>query len=221
MELNAITLWLFSTFEKFDMNLALFFHKLYDFAGWFFTPFFEFVSFLGYYGIILVTLSIALMFFRKTRKYGTAMLLGAAIGALFTNCVLKILIARPRPFSDQAAELLGTRLYYDLWLTVGQNIEVDGSFPSGHTTFAFATMIPVFLLGNKKYSWAALIFSFVTAVARTYLMVHFASDVLGGIIVGTISGILGTMIALKLPASYYRYEFRKRKKKAGGKHCSV
>ena len=89
MELNAITLWLFSTFEKFDMNLALFFHKLYDFAGWFFTPFFEFVSFLGYYGIILVTLSIALMFFRKTRKYGTAMLLGAAIGALFTNCVLK------------------------------------------------------------------------------------------------------------------------------------
>lgn len=221
MELNAVALWIFSTFEMFDQNMALFFHKLYDLAGWFFTPFFEFVSFLGYDGILLIILSFILMLFRRTRKVGTAMLLGAAIGALMTNCCFKILIARPRPYTDQTAELLGTNIYKELWLTVGQNVESDRSFPSGHTTAAFATMLPVFLLGNKKISWTAFIFSILMGISRIYLMVHFASDVLGGIIVGLLGGFLGTLIARKLPAAYYNSSFPFKKKKAGGKHCSV
>lgn len=220
MELNAAALWIFSTFELFDQNLALFFHKLYDLAGWFFTPFFEFISFLGHDGIPLIILSILLMLFRKTRRFGTAMLISVAIGALFTNCCLKILIARPRPYSDQTAELLGTNLFKELWLTVGQNMESDKSFPSGHTTAAFATMMAVFLVGNKKVSWTAFIFAFLMAVARIYLVVHFASDVLAGIIVGVIAGILGTWIAKKIPQAYYKSE-KPFRKKAGGKHCSV
>lgn len=212
MEITAAALWLNTTFAAFDQSVTLLVHQLYTMAGGFFTPFFEFISLLGKGGIFLVLLSLALMFYRPTRRFGTAMLLGVAIGALFTNIWLKVVIARPRPYADESS------IFYQLWLLVGQNVESDKSFPSGHTTAAFSTMTALFLMGNKKYSWTAFIFAFLMGLARIYLVVHFPSDVLGGIIVGVIAGCLGALIASKLPEAWYA-SWRK-KKKAGDGECS-
>ena len=157
-------------------------------------------------------LSIALMLFKKTRRFGTAMLFGVAIGALFTNCVLKVLIARPRPYADESS------IFYQFWLLVGQNMESDKSFPSGHTTAAFATMTAVFMVGDKRVSWLAYIFAVLMGLARIYLVVHFPSDVLAGIIVGIVAGVIGTLLSRKLPEKYYEKNiFRK---EGGGAHCS-
>ena len=212
MQITAAALWLNTTFAAFDQSVTLLVHQLYTMAGGFFTPFFEFISLLGKGGIFLVLLSLALMLYRPTRRFGTAMLLGVAIGALFTNVWLKVVIARPRPYADESS------IFYQLWLLVGQNVESDKSFPSGHTTAAFSTMTALFLMGNKKYSWTAFIFAFLMGLARIYLVVHFPSDVLGGIIVGVIAGCLGALIASKLPEAWYA-SWRK-KKKAGDGECS-
>lgn len=211
MELTAAALWINTTFAAFDQNITLAVHRLYDTAGWFFTPFFEFISLLGKGGIALILLSLALMFFKKTRRFGTAMLFGIAIGAIFTNLFLKIIIARPRPYADESS------LFYQLWLTVGQNVESDKSFPSGHTTAAFSTMTALFLVGNKRVSWTAFIFAFLMGLARIYLVVHFPSDVLGGLVVGVIAGILGALASSKLPEKWYSADILSRK---GGSSCS-
>ena len=222
MDMNAAAIWINNTFAAFDQSMAVLVHKLYEIGGGFFTPFFEIISELGHGGIPLIILSLILMLFSRTRRYGTAMLFGLAIGALITNCCLKILIARARPYSDETQAFFNTDLYQKLWLTVGQNVESDKSFPSGHTTAAFASMTALFLTGNKKYSWAAFIFAFLMAVARIYLVVHFASDVLAGIAVGVLGGILGTLLAGLIPDQFYDSPrpFGK-KRKAGGKHCSA
>ena len=222
MDMNAAAIWINNTFAAFDQSMAVLVHKLYDIGGGFFTPFFEIISELGHGGIPLIILSLILMLFSRTRRYGTAMLFGLAIGALITNCCLKILIARARPYSDETKAFFNTDLYQKLWMTVGQNVESDKSFPSGHTTAAFASMTALFLTGNKKYSWAAFIFAFLMAVARIYLVVHFASDVLAGIAVGVLGGILGTLLAGRIPDQFYDSPrpFGK-KRKAGGKHCSA
>ena len=222
MDMNAAAIWINNTFAAFDQSMAVLVHKLYDIGGGFFTPFFEIISELGHGGIPLIILSLILMLFSRTRRYGTAMLFGLAIGALITNCCLKILIARARPYSDETQAFFNTDLYQKLWLTVGQNVESDKSFPSGHTTAAFASMTALFLTGNKKYSWAAFIFAFLMAVARIYLVVHFASDVLAGVAVGVLGGILGTLLAGLIPDQFYDSPrpFGK-KRKAGGKHCSA
>ena len=222
MDMNAAAIWINNTFAAFDQSMAVLVHKLYDIGGGFFTPFFEIISELGHGGIPLIILSLILMLFSRTRRYGTAMLFGLAIGALITNCCLKILIARARPYSDETKAFFNTDLYQKLWMTVGQNVESDKSFPSGHTTAAFASMTALFLTGNKKYSWAAFIFAFLMAVARIYLVVHFASDVLAGIAVGVLGGILGTLLAGLIPDQFYDSPrpFGK-KRKAGGKHCSA
>lgn len=222
MDMNAAAIWINNTFAAFDQSMAVLVHKLYDIGGGFFTPFFEIISELGHGGIPLIILSLILMLFSRTRRYGTAMLFGLAIGALITNCCLKILIARARPYSEETKAFFNTDLYQKLWMTVGQNVESDKSFPSGHTTAAFASMTALFLTGNKKYSWAAFIFAFLMAVARIYLVVHFASDVLAGVAVGVLGGILGTLLAGRIPDQFYDSPrpFGK-KRKAGGKHCSA
>ena len=200
MELSAPAYWINTTFADFDVGIITAVHKLYDLAGGFFTPFFEFISYLGKGGIFLILLSLALMFFRKTRRFGTSMLLGVTIGAIFTNLFLKVVIARPRPYADESS------IFYQLWLTVGQNVESDKSFPSGHTTAAFDTMTPAFILGKRKVKIAAAAFAIIMGLARIYLVVHFPSDVVGGMIVGILAGCLGVLIAQKLPGKWYRWD---------------
>jgi membrane-associated phospholipid phosphatase len=211
MELTASAAWLNTVFAGFDQSITIAVHELYNLGGGFFTPFFEFISFLGKGGVPLIILSLILALYKPTRRFGTAMCISLAVGALITNCCLKILIARPRPYADESS------IFYQFWLLVGQNIESDKSFPSGHTTAAFASMTAVFLVGDKRWSWTAYIFAFLMAVARIYLCVHFPSDVLGGIIVGLIGGIAGTLIAQRFPSKWYEKElFRK----AGEEKCS-
>ena len=200
MEITAPAYWINTTFAGFDLGITTAVHNLYDAAGWLFTPFFEFISLLGKGGIFLILLSFALMFFKRTRRFGTAMLLGVSIGAIFTNLFLKVVIARPRPYADASS------LYHQLWLTVGQNVESDHSFPSGHTTAAFDTMTPAFILGTRRVKIAAVAFALLMGLARIYLVVHFPSDVLGGMIVGIVAGFLGVLIAQKLPRGWYAWQ---------------
>ena len=210
MELSAAAQWLNTAFAGFDQGLTALVHRLYEVGGGFFTPLMNLVSLLGKGGIFLILLSMALIVFKKTRRFGTAMLLGVTIGAIFTNLFIKVVVARPRPYADPNG------YYYPLWQLMGQHTESDKSFPSGHTTAAFATMVPVFLVGRKRISWTALIFAFMMGISRIYLVVHYPSDVLGGLIVGTIAGILGTIISRRVvPERFYEMDFYK---KEPGKH---
>jgi undecaprenyl-diphosphatase len=52
-------------------------------------------------------------------------------------------------------------------------------------------MTALFLCFNKKWSWLCLVFAFLMGLSRIYLTVHYASDVLGGLLVGAIGGTLG------------------------------
>ena len=200
MELTASAQWINATFETFDQSITSAVHALHTAAGGFFTPFFELISFFGKGGICLILLSLCLMFLKPTRRFGTAMLLGLAIGAIITNLGLKIFIARPRPYADQNS------MFYKLWLIVGQNVESDKSFPSGHTTAAFASMTPVIIMGKPRYKIAALCFAILMGIARIYLVVHFPSDVLAGMLVGIFAGCIAVLIAAKLPRRWYSWD---------------
>ena len=206
-------LWINSTFAGFDAAITTAIHHLYEIGGGFFTPFFEFISLLGKGGAFLILLSLLLTFYKPTRRFGTAMCLGLALGALVTNCCLKVLIARARPYSDESS------IYYQLWQLVGMHTESDKSFPSGHTTAAFGACVPVFLIGKKRISWTALLFGLAMAVARIYLCVHYPSDVLAGFLVGTLAGCCAVIIASHLPAKWYEMVFIKQKK--GAHECSA
>lgn len=65
------------------------------------------------------------------------------------------------------------------------------SFPSGHTSLAFATATSISLAYPQWYVIGpAYLFAGLAAYSRMYLGVHFPIDVLGGIVIGIGSSIL-------------------------------
>ena len=181
MNMTAGAAWLNSFFAGFDAGLVNAIHGLHECAADWLQPIMEFISLLGKGGIFLIILSMVLLIYRPTRRFGTAMCLGLAIGAVVVNLWLKVVIARPRPYADPQS------MFYPIWLDHGSHTESDFSFPSGHTNAAFAAMIPVFWL-------CAYICKAIT---------------------GTLAGIIGTLIALRIPDSsmWYGWDLRKQRRK--------
>ena len=179
--------WLDTAFSAFDGCLFRVMNSLAQSNGDFFTPFFNFISFFASKGLFLIILSVILLFFKKSRRVGFCMLLAIGIGALLTNVLLKPFVARVRPYEKQV-------LYRHFWSFVGANKESDLSFPSGHVTATASCMLALFLSTNKKWSWVGLVFTALMCLSRIYLIVHYATDVIGGLIVGFSAGIISYFI---------------------------
>ena len=70
----------------------------------------------------------------------------------------------------------------------------DYSFPSGHTAASFASVTALYLAGEKKMWKAALVLAVLIALSRLYLYVHYPTDIIGGVVFGSLSGYLGYKI---------------------------
>ena len=68
------------------------------------------------------------------------------------------------------------------------------SFPSGHTAASFASVTALYLVGEKKMWKAALVLAVLIALSRLYLYVHYPTDIIGGVVFGSLSGYLGYKI---------------------------
>ncbi len=179
--------WIDTTFHGFDYAIFTFFSKLH--ADWL-TPIIQVFTQFGdtYFVILLMVLGLALCLSKKTRKYGMALFLAIVIGTLLTNIVAKPLVARARPYVSLADDP-----FFMQWYTeAGKLVESDKSFPSGHTTAAFEIATSMFLVfGNKKIKWIFPVYAVLIGCSRLYLMVHYPTDVLGGVLVGIIAGVAG------------------------------
>ena len=146
---------------------------------------------IGNKGALFILMAVVLLCISKYRKWGAALACSLFLGFLFGNLLIKNIVARVRPY-DQAANI--TLLIDKL---------KDYSFPSGHTMaafefFAVLCMMPV----KKRYKILAGIVAFTMAFSRLYLQVHFPSDVLGGMLLGTLFGVMGVRIVDMLMEEY-------------------
>lgn len=176
-----------TTFSAFDGGIFKAMHAWAKAAGSIFTPFFKIITLLGEKGLIFFIAAIVLMLFAKTRKLGICMFGAVACGAILTNFILKDMIARPRPFESSVE-------FEEFWKFVGSPAEDGYSFPSGHMTAITAAMTAMFLLCNKKWSWVGFIGVLLMGVSRIYLIAHYTTDVIAGIYVGAIAGIVAFLI---------------------------
>ena len=133
---------------------------------------------LGDAGIIWILLCVVLLILPKTRKTG--------VDLLVCNGILKPLVHRIRPFDVKTGiELLINR-------------PTDYSFPSGHTAASFASVMALYLAGEKKLWIPTLVLAVLIAFSRLYLYVHYPTDVLGGMIIGIAAGAIGYWLVKKV-----------------------
>ena len=144
------------------------------------------ITVLGDAGIFWMICAGVLFIIKKYRKLGIGMAIAMAMGLLVCNIILKPAVGRIRPYDFQ--ETLG--------VTINLLIEKqhDFSFPSGHTIASFEACT-VLLLGNRKFGIPATILAILIAFSRMYLYVHYPTDVIASIILGTLFGVIGYLVS--------------------------
>lgn len=144
-----------------------------------------FITTLGDMGFIWILTSVILLFFKKTRMLGIQLLISIVFAFVVYQCILKPLIARPRPFVQNP----------DFSLLI--KAPKDFSFPSGHTACGFSFVVILFLAKNKCWI-PSLVLACLIGFSRLYLYVHFPTDVLCGAICGTVFGGISFYFSKKL-----------------------
>lgn len=178
-----------SVFAWFDDWLLSLLHQFSQTSGGFFTPWAEFLGALTDNGVVFLAAGVILFFLGFQRRGLT--LVGAVGLAGALALVVKTLVARPRPFLDPD--------YHPWWAALGVGPESGWAFPSGHTTTAAAAAVIVFLWFDKRWSWVAFVVAAAVGLSRCYLLAHYPSDVVAGLVLG---GLAGAGVALGAPQVY-------------------
>ena len=153
-------------------------------TGW--LSFFQTITLFGSWLGILIAF---IIIFRKKKLMAIVMILTFGFSILL-NFVIKNLVCRPRPFET-----------YDFIVNYGG--EMGYSMPSGHSVCV--AVLAVFLLAflfqtNKSKTVKALgtifvfLFTFFVALSRMVLGVHYLTDVIIGLLEGTIISIVVLLI---------------------------
>ena len=139
------------------------------------------ITTLGNGGLVWILAAIAMLISKNNRKPGVKIAIALIFSFLICNLCLKPIVARPRPFIVNGA-----------WLIIAP--PTDFSFPSGHTAASFAASVTLIINKRRPFSVCALILAFLIAFSRLYLYVHYPTDVLAGMIFGTIFAIASCKI---------------------------
>ena len=142
------------------------------------TPVLTFITHLGDKGLFWIVLSLLLLIKKSTRKTGFLSLLSLLITFLIVNVCMKNGFARIRPYETLT----------DLLFLIEK--QSDFSFPSGHSASSFASAVVLFKQLPKRYGIPILILAVLIAFSRIYMGVHYPTDILAGILIGSIVALL-------------------------------
>ena len=148
------------------------------------------ITLLGDAGIFWIAIAVLFLFTKKYRKTGLGMALALVMGLLLCNIWLKPTIARIRPYDFQLQHFAK-----EIQLLAGGMH--DFSFPSGHTIASFEAAV-VIARNHKKLGIFALILACLIAFSRLYLYVHYPTDVIASIILGSALAFLGNFLAQRI-----------------------
>lgn len=149
-------------------------------------PILSFYTKLGDVGALWIVLCVLLALHPRTRRAGLTGGLALVFSLLFTNVLIKNVVGRTRP-----------------WLILEGLIPLvtendPNSFPSGHTSAAFAAAVALWHTLPRRWGVTVLICAAVMGLSRLYVGVHFPTDVLCGALVGTFAGTLAWLMSERL-----------------------
>lgn len=172
------------------------------------TIFFNFITFLGDGSFILFLALIITLLFKKNRKLAFLIVFSYLVSGLLAQ-LLKAFIMAPRP-KVYFTSLESSKYYLDTFANSRVGFK---SFPSGHTASAFAAATVIALYIKRNYICILmLLLATLIGYSRIYLAHHFLTDVLGGALIGILTGTLSVMLFKSYKIKFSRKSiFKKRK----------
>ncbi|MBQ3886713.1 MAG: phosphatase PAP2 family protein [Acutalibacteraceae bacterium] len=138
-------------------------------------------------GYIWFALAVPFLLMNRWRLTGFTVLAAMGIASLTGEITIKHIVRRVRPCKKA----------FDEYLLIENPPHY--SFPSGHTSASFAVAT---VMGCMCPLWLALavgLYAFLIAFSRLYLLVHYPTDVLAGMMIGTICGFIAIPVAQSIP----------------------
>jgi membrane-associated phospholipid phosphatase len=132
------------------------------------------------------------------KKYNFSVLTFAALNLILVAGIVQTLKRVIYFDAFRPAKFIGQDLLY---LVPGVDIHTDNSFPSGHTTAAFAFFAFLSLLLHRK-KWMQVVCLIMAALAgysRMYLSQHFLEDVVAGASIGICCFLATYLIVSVIP----------------------
>ena len=146
--------------------------------------FFKYITYLGD-GISTILIIIIMLFIHL--KKSIYILLSYVSSALITSTIKNFI------YLNTCRPAFCFQYYAGLPLKVIDGVKLNSfnSFPSGHSTTAFAVFISFMLLSkNKFYKLFLFCLALITAFSRTYLSQHWLVDVYFGSIIGFVFAVI-------------------------------
>jgi undecaprenyl-diphosphatase len=161
-------------------------------------PIMYFITTLGDKGFIWILIALAMFAVlpKRYRKVGFSIVFALILSLIMCNGVMKNLWHRVRPFNTDPTLYSGQ--LYNIFASIH-----DWSFPSGHTSASFAAAIAIFMWRKKEGLWAIALATLI-ALSRLYLTVHYPTDVLASLILGSLYGVISYFIVKWMIGKYQR-----------------
>ncbi len=158
--------------------------KVLDFLGIFLAHWLPYV--------LIVILLLALAF--KNWKMPLAALISGGVASLIVKPAMLLFYTRPRPYMVLPdAHTLITK-------SAAENFQ---AFPSGHALFFFALAMAVYFY-HKKWGVFFFVCAVLMGLARIFVGVHWASDILAGAVIGVATACLIQFLYIK----YFQWKNR-------------
>jgi len=184
MKTTAVASWMDSALAHFDYQGLEWMHQLATNTDSSLVAGLGLFNVLAEKGIAFFLLGFVLLLIPSKRIVGFR-IYGAVGTASSITLMLKPLIGRLRPFMNTASDFASWHRY------IGAPLEESFAFPSGHTTVMMAGMTALFLSTTNRWRGFLFLPVIFTGLYRCYTMVHYPSDILGGIIVGALGAVIG------------------------------
>lgn len=148
----------------------------------------QFFKYFTHYGDGIMWAPLGLFCFFFKRKYFIVVVAGVLISTIIAQLLKRVV------YPDELRPISYLSEIFPVHIVDGVPMRKVHSFPSGHTTTAFAmALIMAHMINKKAWSVILIILAFLAGYSRIYLAQHFLTDIFGGMCIGIISGIVALL----------------------------